>query len=121
MTRKEIIARDYELRRVIRCDSDTLRVFAHKGMRELPEDLIEYYEGRWWYSVGGWHCGNPDFGKWDAFVVTQTTSSCRNVYVCGILVRPFTDDERREYEATFADKFGITKRLLAFYDNRAER
>ena len=72
-------------------------------MKELPEEMKEYVTG---VSLGcyddrgypSWDCGNPDYGRWDAMVVFRYLSTRTDVYVCSILRRPFTEEQRKFYE-----------------------
>ena len=51
-----------------------VNVYRPKLMKELPEEMKEYVTG---VSLGcyddrgypSWDCGNPDYGRWDAFCV----------------------------------------------------
>ena len=118
MTRKEIIESRYELREQRKFGNYTLRVFAHKGMGNLPSKLVSHYSDYWHYCGTGWYRSNPDFGRYDVTAVVQRTAKCCNVYVCGILVRPFTEGERLKYESECLKFQGVTDRLMAFFDNR---
>lgn len=122
MTRKEIISRDFELREERKLDCrGTLRVYANKGMGDLPSDLIELFENRGnWYGSNGWRMANPDYRIWDAFVVTHRTNKYYDVYVCGILTYPHTKIEQEEYERVYLNARTVTKRLCSFYDNRTK-
>lgn len=80
-----------------------VNVYRPKLMKELPEEMKEYVTG---VSLGcyddrgypSWDCGNPDYGRWDAFCVFRYLAGRTDVYVCSILRRPFTDDQQKFYE-----------------------
>ena len=124
MTRKQIIERDYEQRAELKKDFYTVRLFAHKEMGDIPiSDLLDCYELDYcsYSQMSHWKMGNPDYGRWDAYTVLHKTKSYFDVYVCGILVRPFSEDEHKAYDECHFKAFPVTKRLLTFYDNRINK
>lgn len=99
-----------------------VRIFTrNKGIGELPDRLKKYiYDVYPIYSTGDihWVKGNCDKGSFDAVLVIHSTKDCVDVFVCGILRRPFTDEEANEYEKYF--KEDINYRLTKIYDNKYE-
>jgi hypothetical protein len=132
MRREQVIKDDYEKRVVEERDNTcgsphVLRVFAHKGMGELPEELIAHFRSEMLIVnefTRHWATGNPDYGTWDAYTVQHYHGQYYDVYVCGIIVRPWTEEEQDAYEAAYMSSdvrgggISISKRLQSFYDNR---
>ena len=89
----------------IRTPMNAVIGYTHLARREgtTPEEMKEYVTG---VSLGcyddrgypSWDCGNPDYGRWDAFCVFRYLAGRTDVYVCSILRRPFTDDQQKFYE-----------------------
>lgn len=86
-------------------DNDVpINVYRPKFMKALPEELKDYVlsNSQGCYSDmsnhPSWDCGNPDYGRWDAFCVFRYLAGRTDVYVCSILRRPFTDDQQKFYE-----------------------
>ena len=71
-----------------------VRIFnRNEGIGNIPSDLIEYiFQVYPIYSRGDihWLCDNCDKGVFEAVLVINSSKEVVNVYVCGILRRPFT-------------------------------
>ena len=90
----------------------------NEGIGKIPSELIEYiYQAYPICSQGDihWRCGNCDNGKFDAVLVINSSKDVVNVYVCGILRRPFTKESQTEYEKYFIND--INYRLTKSFDN----
>lgn len=99
-----------------------VRIFTrNEGIGEIPDSLKNYiYMVYPNYSRGDipWAKGNCDKGIFDAALVIHSTRNCVDVFICGILRRPFTTEEANEYENYF--KEDINYRLTKIYDNKYE-
>lgn len=99
-----------------------VRIFnRNEGIGKIPFDLIEYiFQVYPIYSRGDihWVCGNCDKGVFDAVLVINSSKEVVNVYVCGILRRPFTKEAQKEYEKYFIND--INYRLTTSFDNHYE-
>lgn len=96
-----------------------VRIFnRNNGIGELPEKLKNFiYDVYPRHSMGDihWTKGNCDKGIFDAVLVIHSSSKYVDVYVCGILRRPFTEEEKDEYEKYFTED--IEYRLTKVFDN----
>lgn len=96
-----------------------VRIFNRKsGIGEIPEELKRYiYDVYPIYSQGDihWSKGNCDMGIFDAALVIHSSLKCVDVYICGILRRPFTGEDQNEYEKYFTED--IEYRLTKVFDN----
>lgn len=99
-----------------------VRIFTrNEGIGEIPDSLKNYiYMVYPNYSRGDipWVKDNCDKGIFDAALVIHSTRNCVDVFICGILRRPFTTEEANEYENYF--KEDINYRLTKIYDNKYE-
>lgn len=99
-----------------------VRVFnRNEGIGEIPSELIDYAFKVYPINSQGdihWVCGNCDMGIFDAVLVINSSKDVVNVYVCGILRRPFSKEEQTEYENYFRND--INYRLTTSYDNHYE-
>ena len=96
-----------------------VRIFTRKnGIGDIPQDLKSYiYSVYPIYSKGDihWTKGNCDKGVFDAVLVIHSSKTCVDVYICGILRRPFTIEDQEEYEDYFVND--IDYRLTKSFDN----
>lgn len=96
-----------------------VRIFTrNRGTGEIPEKLKSYiYNLYSAYVIGDipWIKGNCDMGEFDAVLAIHPDKGLVDVYVCGILRRPFTDKECKEYEEYFHQD--IEYRLTKAFDN----
>lgn len=101
-------------------DDRVLNLYKAKTMDDLPESLVEQWAtlDRFAFSVKRtfYYVSNPDWGVWDAQVMINVSRKEVNVYICAILVRPFTDDARAKYESMMG--FGPRKRITLMWDSR---
>ncbi len=120
MTKKEIIDSRYELVAELECDGKKGSVFKAVTMFDLPKSLIEDYAKpairHQYKSVNGWWNHNPDYGEWDAFTIEHKTEGSLDIYVCAIIVRPFSEEAGRVYENTLT--FSPIDRLKLTFDSR---
>ena len=94
------------------------------GMGEIPEQLKKYNYEKIAFEYGHmngnihrdlWTGGNHDAGVYDALMVRHYHGTRVDIYVCAILRRPFTEDERDAYEKLFEHRLDV--RLLRVFDN----
>lgn len=96
-----------------------VRIFTrNNGIGEIPQELKDYiysmYPNRCLGDIP-WTKGNCDMGVFDAVLVLNSSEKVVDVYVCGILRRPFVEEERLEYERYFTED--IDYRLERAFDN----
>lgn len=120
MTKKEIIEHQYELVAEIEIDGEKGSVFKAVTMFDLPESLIEEYAKHairhQYQSDNGWWNHNPDWGEWDAFTVEHKTKDRLDIYVCAIVVRPFSEEALKAYENPHT--YTPMNRLMLRFDSR---
>ena len=96
-----------------------IRVFnRNEGIGDIPSELIDYiYQSYAINSQGDihWTKGNCDLGLFDAVMVINSSTKIVNVFICGILRRPFSDEDQKEYEKYFQND--INYRLTTSFDN----
>lgn len=113
-------------------------IHAFNGIKPLPPEIIEqaleFAKGLslphddvkrecWWPH-------NPDYGDWDAWTVvrydykkekglTNYEAKKLDLYICAILIRPFTKNTQEEYEDL--KTFPIRSRLELKWDSREKK
>lgn len=96
-----------------------VRIFTrNNGIGEIPNKLKEFIYSQYPILSTGdihWTKGNCDLGIFDEVSVIHATSKFVDVYICGILRRPFTIEEQDEYEKYFTED--IEYRLTKVFDN----
>ena len=96
-----------------------IRIFnRNNGIGELPEELKKFiYDVYPRHSMGDihWTKGNCDKGVFDAVLVIHSSPKYVDVYVCGILRRPFTQNDFDKYNLYFTAD--INYRLTNVFDN----
>lgn len=96
-----------------------VRIFTRiKGIGEIPDKLKDYIYNMYHLYIMGdipWIRSNCDMGDFDAVLAIHPNKDSVDVYVCGILRRPFTDKEVKEYEKYFLED--IEYRLSKVFDN----
>lgn len=122
MTTRQILSEYYEKVAEKKVGNKVVNVFKAKGMGDLPKTLIEEYadpdnicKNRPVYGIR-YETGNPDYGEWDAQIVRVYHGSIVDVYVCAILVRPFSEEARRKYESIMGQV--PAKRVCLLWDSR---
>lgn len=120
MNKPNFVKANFHLVEEKECDYGCkVRIFnRNNGIGELPEKLKNYiYDVYPILSMGDihWTNGNCDMGVFDAVLVIHSSLKYVDVYVCGILRRPFTGEEQNEYEKYFTED--IEYRLTKVFDN----
>lgn len=122
MTTKQILSDFYDYVVTKMSGERVLNVYKAKGIGELPKSLLDDYakpESLCVYQpVRGlrYSTGNPDWGEWDAQVVLVAHGSVVDLYVCAILVRPFSEEARQKYETMTGQL--PQKRVALLWDSR---
>jgi len=102
---KEILNKYYELVVTKNHGDKVLNVYKPKGMRDLPQSLIDDYADPKilcpHFPVHGlrYDAGNPDYGEWDAQTIKAVHGKVVDLYVCAILARPFSVEAMEKYKS----------------------
>ena len=98
-----------------------VRIFIpKKGMGKIPDSFKDYiyeYYSNDFVSNNRWTKGNCDMGIYDAVYVTHLSKTCVEVYICGIIRKPWTEEESNQYELYFTKS--INYRLSTVFDNHS--
>ena len=85
------------------------------GMRDIMLQACKHCEV---YSKVNWGTRHPDYGFWDAQIAESIDPhrKCVDVYICALLVRPFSEEARKHY----AERSGLEPmdRLVLMWDSR---
>lgn len=126
-SRKWLILEHYKQVAELKKEGVTVRLWKPKTMERLPaykmKDTMDWYLGifreryRWEEKVT-WNTDNPDVGLWDAQTVIRYDPRNKSVdiYICALLMRPFSDQARDHYEQRMGLPF--MDRLLLMWDSR---
>ena len=103
----------------------TVRVWKPKTMDRLPahdmRSVMRHYRfdfGLYHDDKVHWTTGNPDTGLYDAqtVVCSDPHRKCVDIYVCSLLMRPFSREAYQHYEERMSLPF--MDRLLLMWDSR---
>jgi len=85
------------------------------GMRGIMDQAFKNYN---YCSKVTWGTRHPDMGFWDAQIAEcfDPHRKCVDIYICAILVRPFSEEARKYY----AERSGLEPmdRLVLMWDTR---
>lgn len=120
MNKKQFVAENFRLLEENNpAEGRRIRIFTRfSGIGEIPQALKDYIFDT--YSTlfsddSGWKRGNCDMGVFDAVLALHSSKKYIDVYVCGIIRRPFTDEESDQYELYFSGS--LNYRLATTFDN----
>lgn len=91
-------------------------------MKYVADDLYQYWDPKRIIGPkdGGavWVNGNPDWGAWDAQFTKRMDyrRSQVDIYVCALLVRPFSEEARKHYEERMG--LDVWDRMTLMWDSR---
>ena len=103
MTTKQFLLENYEKVLTNESGKKVVNVYRPKTMLMLPESFVKDFADPKTlctdYPVRGvrYETGNPDWGEWDAQVIKVRHGWIVDVYVCSILVRPFSSEADKFY------------------------
>ena len=122
MNTKQIISFYYDKVATKTSGDKVLNIFKAKNMGDLPKSLLDNYANPdclcSYNPVRGlrYSTGNPDYGEWDAQVVLVRHGKIVDLYVCAILVRPFSEEAKRKYESMSGQL--ANRRVALMWDSR---
>lgn len=122
MTTREVLSNYYELVMSKECGKKVLNVYKGKDMCSLPASFLYDYANPETicpnHPVRGmkFSTGNPDYGDWDAQIVKVIHGYVVDVYVCAILVRPFSKEAYDKYGSMMG--MCAQKRAALLWDSR---
>lgn len=124
MNKREYVKTNFSLLEEKMCNYGcVIRIFnRNEGIGDIPSELIDYiYQSYPIYSQGDitWNKGNCDNGTFDAVLVINSDKKSVNVYICGILRRPFSKEDQEEYEKYFIED--LNYRLTTTFDNSTKK
>ena len=103
MRTKEILAENYVKVATNESNGKVVNVYRAVCMKELPEYLVKEYASPEQLCAGlpfrgmRYVTANPDYGEFDAQVIMVRHGYIVDLYVCAILVRPFSMEAFNEY------------------------
>lgn len=123
LSKKWLILEHYIQTAKIEKDGVTVRVWKPRFMGKLPalgmrEIMNQAYKNYSYCTKVTWGTRHPDFGFWDAQIAEclDPHRKCADVYICALLVRPFSEEARKYY----AERSGLEPmdRLVLMWDSR---
>lgn len=121
MKAKDIISKNYEIVATKQFGDKVLNIWKPKTMQPLPQSLVDDFADESLcsdYPVRGlrYGVGNPDWGEFDALVVIGRHGWITELYVCSIIVRPFSEEADKYYSEHWPSE--PAKRLAVMWDSR---
>lgn len=123
LSKKWLILEHYVQTAEIEKDGITVRVWKPRFMGKLPaigmrEIMNQAYKNYELCHKVTWGTRHPDLGFWDAQIAEcyDPHRKCVDVYICALLVRPFSEEARLYY----AERSGLEPmdRLVLMWDSR---
>ena len=127
LSRKWLILEHYVQTAEEVMDGITVRLWKPRTMERLPaykmRAVMRHYRNDYesfyrWDGKVKWFTGNPDWGFFDAqtSVCHDPHRKCVDIYVCALLIRPFSREADRHYEERMSLPW--EDRLLLMWDSR---